>query len=345
VKEGLSVVVADDSALMRVFIQDILKGEPSIGKLIPASNGKDAYEKTMSEKPDVVLMDMTMGDYDGLYGVTRIMEDRPTPIVILSAMGNTDMEPILEAMRRGAVDYLNKPASNSTNLNQIREEIIEKVINAARSNVVAFDAPKNNEYVPHTFNDDLNYDIVVIGASTGGPPAIETILSKLPENFALPILIVQHMPAGFVPSFTQRLNTCCPLEVVMARKGEVIKPGKVYVAPGSRNMILTRNERQETEVSFTSKTFREYNYPSVNSLMLSVSELYRERAIGVILTGMGKDGAAGMKALHELGGYTIAQSKESCVVYGMPREAVEAGSIRQVVPVEQISLFLVSCIS
>lgn len=340
----MRVLVADDSALMRILIKEILEMSQEIEVVGTAGNGEEAFTRTLEHSPDVVLLDMNMGDYDGLYAVKKIMHEKPTPIVILSAMGNEDMNPIMAALEAGAVDYLNKPARNAANLRLISEEIVSKVKNAAASNVTGKLSLKK-VHAPHTFSSHLPYDIVVIGSSTGGPPAIEEILFKLPENFALPVIVVQHMPAGFVPSFAQRLNQHCALEVTMAKKGDLVLPGHVLVSPGSRNMILRRNETGGVEVDFTSRTYKEYNHPSVNSVMESVAEIYGDRCIGVILTGMGKDGTEGMKKIFEKGGYTIAQDKATSVVFGMPKEAIESGCVRQVVPINELGFFLVSCIS
>lgn len=343
-EKTIRVLVADDSVLMRILIRDILGKSPDMEVIDVAGNGNEAYEKTVRLGPDVVLLDMNMGEYDGLYAVRKIMESRPTPVVILSAMGNHDMDPIMSALRMGAVDYLNKPAKNTSDLGSIGEEIIEKVRSAAGSNIRR-ETPEKHLHAPHTFNSSLPYDIVVIGASTGGPPAIEEIIYKIPQNFALPIIVVQHMPANFVPSFAQRLNHHCPLEVSMARKDDKVEPGKILIAPGSRNMILRQDESGNTVIDFTSKTFKEYNYPSVNSVMISAAELYGKRCIGILLTGMGKDGAAGMKAIHDAGGLTIAQNQQTSVVFGMPKEAIENGSASHVVPINEIGFFLVSSLS
>lgn len=163
---------------------------------------------------------------------------------------------------------------------------------------------------------------------------------------SVPVVIAQHMPSNFVPSFVNRLNTLTPLEVVIGRKDTVVEPGKIIIAPGSRNMILKRSKGSRKVVcDFTRKTYKEFNYPSVNALMLSVAEIYRAKTIGVILTGMGKDGALGMEAIYQQGGYTVAQDQKSSVVYGMPREVIENGNARQVVSIYQIAGFLISCLS
>jgi two-component system chemotaxis response regulator CheB len=331
---------------MRLLVGDILKSDKEIELVATATNGKDALEKTIEHKPDVVVMDMNMGEYDGLYGIERIMEERPTPIVILSAAGNNDFPTIEKGLNLGAVDYVNKPNQNNTQVKEVGQELLEKIKIASIANIVAGKiAPlerKNSS--SHTFTD-LNYDVVVVGSSTGGPGAIENFITKLPENMAVPVLIAQHMPANFVPSFATRLNQLSPLNISMARKGDVLKPGHIFIAPGSRNMIVVRNTKGEIEVDFTSKTFKEFNYPSVDCLMLSVAEVYESRAIGVILTGMGRDGAMGMKAIKDIGGYTIAQDKETSVVFGMPKEVIDNGHAKSIVPITEMGGFVVSCLS
>ncbi len=341
----IKVLIADDSLFMRLLVRDILQEDPSIKVVGQAKDGKEAAVLCMELRPDVVLLDMNMGEYDGLYGVRNIMRDSPTPIVILSALGNTDMGPVMEALALGAVDYLNKPAKNNTNVREVGNPLIEMVKGAARiapkPSPVSTTAWNTN---PHSFSGDLNYDIIVIGSSTGGPTAIEQVLVNLPGNLAVPVLIIQHMPPNFVPSFATRLDALTPLKVSMALKDDVVEKGKVLIVPGSRNTIV-RREDKKVVIDFSPRRFKEYNFPSVSCVMESVAEVYGKRAIGIILTGMGHDGTEGMKAIHQAGGYTIAQSESTCVVYGMPRSAVEAGCIKQVVPLNEIGMFVVSCLS
>lgn len=342
----IKVLLADDSGFMRLLVADILKSDKDIEILGTASNGKEAAEKTALLHPDVVVMDINMGEYDGIYGIEKIMETRPTPIVILSAVGNTDFPVIEQGLKLGAVDYVNKPAQNNTKVRDVEKELIQKIKIAALSNIhagkIVNEVKKNNN--SHTFTN-LNYDVVVVGSSTGGPGAIENLITKLPENMAVPVLIAQHMPPNFVPSFASRLNDLSPLTIRLARKGDVLKPGNIYMAPGSRNMTVIKNEKGEVEIDFTSKTFKEFNYPSVDCLMLSVAVVYGRRTIGVILTGMGRDGAMGMKSIWESGGYTIAQNKDTCVVFGMPKEVIENGNAISVVPIGEMGGFIVGCLS
>jgi two-component system chemotaxis response regulator CheB len=342
----IKVLLADDSGFMRLLVSDILKAVNDIEVVATASNGKEAVEKTILHTPDVVVMDINMGEYDGLYGIEEIMKKRPTPIVILSAVGNTDFPIIQKGLKLGAVDYVNKPAQHNTKIRDVEHELIQKIKMAATANIEAGQTVseiKTNIYT-HTFSN-LNYDVVVIGSSTGGPGALENLIKTLPDNMAVPVIIAQHMPSNFVPAFANRLNELSPLSISMARKGDMLRPGSILIAPGSRNMVVKKNDSGEAEIDFTSQTFKEFNYPSVDCLMSSVAEVFGPRTIGVILTGMGKDGSQGMKAIKEKGGYTIAQNKETCIVYGMPKEVVDNGNALAVVPINEIGGFIVSCLS
>lgn len=346
-KGSIKVLVADDSVLMRILIKDILEEDPDIVVVAQAKDSKEALDLCNVFKPDVVLMDMNMGAYDGIYGVRKIMESCPTPIIILSAMGNLDMDPILEALSLGAIDYLNKPVNNNVNIRDVGEPLILKVKEAAKIRISKTVSPANILNVninPHSFGERLNYDVIVIGSSTGGPSAVEKVITNLPGNLNIPVLIAQHMPSNFVPSFASRLDALTPLKVSMARKDDQLEKGVVLIAPGSRNIIVKR-ENDKVVIDYTNQRYKDFNFPSVTGLMESVAEVYGSRCIGVILTGMGKDGTDGMKAIYKAGGYTIAQNEESCVVFGMPRAAIAEGCIRQIVPLNEIGGFLVSCLS
>lgn len=340
-----NILIVDDSVLMRLLISDILKEDETIKVVGFASDGNEAYLKTQELKPDVILLDMNMGEFDGIYAIKNIMKECPTPIIILSSIGNQDMNIILEALELGAVDFLNKPAKNNTNLRNDSETLIQKIKDAKQANLISFqNVIKKININSHTFDNNLNYEVIVIGASTGGPTAIETIITNLPNNLAVPVLIAQHMPENFVPSFANRLNNLTPLNVVVGKKDEKIVKGNIYIAPGNRNMIV-KIQNEEIYIDFTYKKFSEYNFPSVNALMLSVAEVYGKKSIGVILTGMGKDGAEGMKEIKNMNGYTIAQSQSTCVVFGMPKAAIEDNSIDSIIHLDEIAPFLVSCLS
>lgn len=343
----VKVLLADDSVVMRLLISDILKKNKDIELVDVATNGMEACEKTMKLKPDVVILDMNMGEYDGIYATKRIMSESPTPILILSSIGNSDMKPILEALESGAADYMNKPENNTTGLREVEDTLFQKIkaVSEVQTKTLlpAEQVILNTEL--HSFDSELFYEIIAVGASTGGPTAVEKLITKLPANLAVPVIIVQHMPPNFVPSFVNRLNMLTPLEVILGRKDEEVTAGKIIIAPGSRNMIVRRDNSGKILIDFTSKRYKEYNHQSINGLLESVAEVYANKAIGVILTGMGKDGADGLEKIYNEGGYTIAQSKETCVVYGMPREVVERNVVKQSVSINEMGGFLVSCLS
>jgi two-component system chemotaxis response regulator CheB len=325
----------------------MLGSDGSIGVIGTAGNGREAYEKTSALKPDVVLLDLVMPEYDGLYAVKQIMAHCPTPIVVLSALGNTNSEAVFEALDAGAYDFLSKPAGVlGSKIREIEEQLVAKIRYASSADLRTLYRKKtggNNN--AHTFDSALAYEVVVIGASTGGTGAIEEILQKLPGNFPLPIIIAQHMPADFVESFGRRLNDMLPVTVKVATTGESPQSGTVYILPGSQNTVLAREGSGKIRFSRTDERYAEFNNPSVDALMLSAAECYGARAIGILLTGMGKDGAVGMAALHRKRSFTIAQNEQSSVVFGMPRAAIERGAIREVLPIKEIAGFVVSCLS
>ncbi|MBU2913585.1 MULTISPECIES: chemotaxis-specific protein-glutamate methyltransferase CheB [Reichenbachiella] len=339
----IRVVVADDSGFMRLLISDILSESGSVEVVGTAVDGKDAALKVAELKPDVLLLDMNMGEYDGLYAVKRIMEESPLPIIILSSIGNTNLQPIFDALDLGAVDYLNKPQKGNSKLRNIEVELLQKIKSAKRANAGAIPNPhaKVNTY-EHTFSDKRKYDVIVIGASTGGPSAIEKVINSLPGNLNVPVLICQHMPPNFIPSFVKRLNGMSPLKIEVGQANMRPKAGTIIVAPGESNMIVTKKRGGGVVIDFTDKVFPEYNNPSINALMLSVAEAYKDKSIGVILTGMGKDGMLGMKEIKKYGGFTIAQSEKSCVIYGMPKAAVEQKVVDRSVDIKEIGGFLVN---
>lgn len=332
--------MVDDSAFMRLLISDLVSEDADIEVVGTANDGKEAVSAVLSLHPDLVILDLNMGDYDGLYAVKSIMKERPTPILILSSVGNSDLQPVFEALKCGAVDYMNKPNRNHAKIREISSELIQKVKSASRAKPSRI--LDNGPIKPITSNRKKSkYDIVAIGASTGGPTAIERVLTVLPEDFDLPIIVCQHMPQAFIPPFVQRLNTLTKLNVVAATKDMTPTPGTIMFCPGHSNLILTESKGR-VKVDFTDQKFKEYNNPSINAMMNSVAEIYGDKSVGVILTGMGKDGVDGMKAIHNKGGYTIAQNKESSVIYGMPKVAVESGAISISLDIKEIGNYLVS---
>jgi len=344
-RRAIRVLVADDSSVMRLLISDILNQDKNIKVISKVNNGKEAIESTLENQPDVVVMDMNMGQYDGLYAVENIMRQKPTPIILLSSVGNTDLTPIMKAMKLGAFDYLNKPIRSKVRIMDIGQDLIKKVKVAANANLELLGQNGVKTIVaPHTFSNELDYEIIVIGSSTGGPTAVETIIKQLPENLAVPVLVAQHMPDNFIPSFASRLNRLTPLNVEVGKLGTKLQPRHVYVAPGKMNMIVKRRGK-DVVIGSTKRKFKEFNHPSVNALMSSVAKVYGMKSIGVILTGMGRDGTDGITEIKQTGGFTVAQSQETSVVFGMPKEAINSGNIDRVVALNEIGVFLVSSLN
>ena len=339
----LKILVVDDSAFMRLLITDLLSDDSQIEVIGTAVNGLEAVNKVSSLKPDIVLLDLNMAEYDGLYAVREIMKHRPTPILILSSVGNTDLQPVFEALKSGAVDYINKPDRNKSKIRELQQELIQKIKSTSRAKPRKATPKAKTQVVTRKRRSSTKIKVIAIGASTGGPTAIERVICSLPKDFDIPIIICQHMPKIFIPQFVQRLGSLTDLEVVAATKGMQPTPGVVMFCPGHANLILTK-KKSGIEIDFTEKVFKEYNNPSINAMMLSAAEAYKDKMVGVLLTGMGKDGVKGMKAIHQAGGKTIAQNKESSVIYGMPKAASEAGAVDVELDIKEIGNYLVNSI-
>ena len=350
----IRVMIIDDSALVRRIASDILTEDPEITVVATAAQAEFALPKLDREKPDVITMDMEMPGMGGLEAIRRIMATRPTPIVVLSAYAQKGAELTLQALDLGAVDFAQKPsASLSGGLTAIAQELVEKVRNAARiefpqpsapppqAPVVAAPAPvvrapARPPRPPLEYSGETDCELVAIGTSTGGPVALKTVLTMLPASLPVGVVVVQHMPPVFTKAFADRLNDCCEVEVKEAENGDAIRPGRVLIAPGAWHMTVTKFGG-EPRVTLNQSPNVNGHRPSVDVLMHSVAMEYGSRAVGVIMTGMGRDGADGLKELHHRGGHVIAQDRETSVIYGMNREVVQAGSADEVVPVEEIA--------
>ena len=340
----IRTVLIDDSAFMRKVISDIINSDDSIELVGVANNGQQGLQMTVDLRPDVVITDMVMPDYDGMYVVNSVMEKNPLPIILLSSLEKTDSR-IFDALQHGAFEFIDKPTEATRA--QIQDYPLLKLIKeASRTDISLLKAKqlaKKNIHA-HNFEHTL-YQIIVIGASTGGPGAVEFVINNLPANLKLPVVVVQHMPHRFLETFAQRLNEQTHLPIKLPRKGESVKDGVIYIAPGEGNLRIEHNLLTGAPMfTFTDKKYTEFNYPSIDCLFESVADTYGSRCIGVVLTGMGKDGAMGLKKIRDKGGYTIAQDEDSSVVYGMPKAAFESGAARQVVSLKQMPGFIISCL-
>ncbi|WP_203362323.1 chemotaxis response regulator protein-glutamate methylesterase [Bacillus sp. REN10] len=355
------VLVVDDSAFMRKLITDILNHHPELDVVATARNGKDAIVKFEKYKPDVMTMDVEMPEMDGLDALSYIMERKPTPVVMLSSLTKKGTETTMLAMEKGAVDFIAKPSGTiSVDLYKIKDELIEKVLAASRANVrpiSAFNKPKMNSNLSANTTPSLPINrlerlktngktLIVIGTSTGGPRALQTVLTRLPATLNAPILIVQHMPAGFTHSLAQRLDSLSAISVKEAEDGEILRNNTAYIAPGSYHLKV-KKVGASLAVHLDQTPAVNGHRPSVDVLFESVSDLSDYNKVAVVMTGMGADGANGLFKLKEMGKGTvaaIAESKETCVVFGMPRAAIATHVVDEVVPVDQIAETIVKYI-
>ncbi len=330
----IRVVVVDDSAFMRKAIGSMLENDPDITVVGTARNGREGVELVRELDPDVVTMDMEMPVMDGLAALKRIMMEMPRPVIMISSLTVEGAEATLKALDAGAVDYLPKKLSRvSLEIIKIEAELRAKVKAVAKRvalrpvrqrSVAAFSRPVG------TVPGRAVRTVVAIGVSTGGPPAIQSILASMPADFPSCILIAQHMPRAFTGPFAKRLDSLSPLKVSEAVDGDVLGPGRVYVAPGGSHLRV-RRQGARLEVEVSGEPASALYKPSVNELMDSVADVIGPRALGVMLTGMGSDGLEGARKLKLAGGRLLAQSDASCVVYGMPKAVIDAGLADEVV--------------
>ncbi|MFC7372191.1 chemotaxis response regulator protein-glutamate methylesterase [Fictibacillus iocasae] len=343
----INVLVVDDSAFMRKYISDILASDKRIAVIGTARNGIDAFEKVKQLTPDVVTMDVEMPVMDGLDAVKLIMKECAVPVIMLSSSTKKGADSTIQAMSFGAVDFIEKPSGAiSLDLKKIQDELIEKVMMAA------FIKPAESHL--HDGKTDLSpappektrknkkqgTPVVLIGTSTGGPRALQTVLSSLPGDLDAPVAVVQHMPAGFTASLAQRLDSLSELRIKEAEHLEVLNKGSVYIAPGGYHLTL-----QEVSGQLVAHLDKEEpilgHRPSVNALFESAAQLHDYRKVAVVMTGMGSDGTEGLHKLKQSGNTAvIAESEESCVVYGMPKSVVSAGLAKKIVHVNHIAMHI-----
>ncbi len=346
----IRVMVVDDSPLVRKIASDILNGEPGITVATTAATAEFALGKLERERPDVITMDMEMPGMGGVEAIRQIMRTRPTPVVLLSAYARHGAELTLQALEAGAVDFIAKPTNSlSGGLDAVARELIEKVKSASgialagatdvQEGAGASDMPEPKAQLQAGTSSGHSagrYDLVAIGTSTGGPVALKTVLGGLPADFPLPVVVVQHMPAVFTRAFAERLNSTGFIAVKEAEHGDALLPGRVLIAPGDRHLTVSRF-CSEPKVLLDQGAAVSGHRPSVDVLMRSVAREYGSKAIGVIMTGMGRDGAAGIRDLRRTGGYIVAQDKDSSVIFGMNREVILNGDADEVLPVRRIS--------
>jgi two-component system chemotaxis response regulator CheB len=349
----IRVMVVDDSPLVRKIASDILNSNPGIKVTATAATAEFALNKLERERPDVITMDMEMPGMGGLEAIRTIMRRRPTPIIVLSAYARRGADLTLQALEAGAVDFMLKPtASLSGGLDAIARELTEKVRSARGVELKAVEEQVEQSVKAERPAGEAaehrgrlrraprrvrpgGYELVAIGTSTGGPVALKTVLSGLPGDYPVPIAVVQHMPPVFTRAFAERLNSTCAISVKEAEDGDRLIPGRALIAPGDYHMVVLRGS-PEPRVQLNHRQAVSGHRPSVDVLMHSVAREYGLRAVGVIMTGMGRDGADGIGELKKRGGYILAQDKESAVIFGMNREVILNGDADEVLAVQAI---------
>ena len=357
------VLVVDDSSFFRRQIQKLLSEHPDIEVVGVAEDGEKAIEQVLALKPDVVTMDIEMPIMDGIKATQEIMREHPLPILMFSSLTTKGAKATLDALEAGAVDFIPKRFEDiSRNRNEVQRILSEKIIDVAKHGLLSlrkhasFEVPASDikNLKPDSVNKSAtskpleaikaqsefksqgSYKLLAIGTSTGGPVALQKILTKLPKNFPLPIILVQHMPSTFTPAFAQRLNQTCSISVKEAAQGDVLEPGVAYLAPGGQQTTVV-NRGTQFVIHVTESDPKLTYKPSVDLTFSSLAGSFKNRVLALILTGMGADGCEGAKKLKSAGSTVWAQDEASCVVYGMPAAVFKAGITDKVLTLEDFS--------
>lgn len=349
----IKVLIVDDSVFIRVSISRLLDSDPDIKVVGVAKDGREALEKIKTLRPDVVTLDVIMPVMDGLSALKEIMKTRPTPVVMLSSITRRGARETIAALAYGAIDFIPKPldVTSPSAISHIKEELIAKVKVAAVSKVEAASSEVTAEHLRRAMRAPADLfsppvsrgdqgrlageSIIAIGASTGGPSALQIVLAGLPENFPLGLIIIQHISTGFTEALVERLDKFCHIKVAIARNNELIEAGKAYFAPAGSNLRIEKTGtafqvRLSEDPTFTSIR------PSIDVAFQSIARCAAD-CCGILLTGMGVDGAAGIKEIRESGGLAIVQNEATSVIFGMARRAVEMGGVDKVLPLNKIT--------
>ncbi|HEY4745015.1 MAG TPA: chemotaxis response regulator protein-glutamate methylesterase [Desulfuromonadaceae bacterium] len=340
------ILIVDDSSFMRMAIRSILSKEPTIEIVGTAADGMEGVEKAIALKPDLITMDVEMPRMDGIAALRQIMAKAPTRVIMVSTLTNEGARATFEALDAGAIDYIPKNVTDSSEAQNIfRDELLRKVKEAVRSRFVRGVAPSQPRPgaappVQRAISTRLagkKITHVGIGASTGGPVALQEVLSRIPVNFPYGIIVGIHMPKAFTGPYADRLNAKCSMTIREAVDGDVLKPGLALIAPGGMHTMLVRQGGGLTVKTAPTSAYPQYVYiPSVDLMISSMAEATNGSMLGVILTGMGNDGFKGMQLLKSKGGVTIAQDEATSTIYGMPKACVDGGVADEVLPLGQI---------
>ena len=342
----ISVLIVDDSAFIRKAMNRMLGSDPMIEVLGEACDGLEALEKIKGLKPDVVTLDVRMPDMDGLSALERIMQENPVPVLMVSSLTSKKNEVTLKALEMGAVDFIDKSSCHTAmDIQDIEDSLIQKIKVIAgvdlKKVVDSRHAVKPALFIPVTSKiegkDENPSHLVAIGTSTGGPMSLDMVLASIPGDYPGAILVVQHMPVGFTRSLAERMNRQCSMAVKEAEDGDIILPGNIYIAPGGYHLKIRYSNYRYCAV-LSKYPMDMPHCPSVDVMMKSIAEIWTGRILGIIMTGMGQDGAEGVRLIKEKGGTVLAQNEETCVVYGMPKAAYLTGCVDRMVPLDHLAL-------
>lgn len=334
----LRVAVVDDSTFIRKAITRMLDDDPQVEVVGSAASGEELLTQFDAWRPDVVTLDLDMPGMGGLETLDRILARRRIPVIILSTHSGSGAPMTIEALHRGATDFIDKQRYSLVDFEALRTILIEKIFHVTglrrwkEPDVIPLEEPpKPVAPKERALSPPAAYDIIVFGASTGGPPVLQQILEAIGDDLPVPIVIVQHMPVGFTFAFAERLNAYLPVEVRETHAGETLLPSHVYIAPAGQHLRLRRHGR-DLVAELNDYPDGLMHVPSVDVLFESAAQVVGRRTIAALLTGMGRDGAAGLSALKLRGAYTLCQSEESCVVFGMPRAALALDAANEIAP-------------
>jgi len=349
----IKVIIIDDSAFMRKSLTLMLESDPEIRVIATARDGNEGIDKISKLKPDIVTLDIEMPGMDGLTALKIIMEQMPVPVLMVSSLTTESAQSTMQAFDLGAVDFVSKDlASISTNIKNIKGELIDKIKQITRSRLIQtrfrmrrlVQSSRGKKSQIKAASETISFEsvasdfqAVVIGISTGGPEVLHNLIPRIPERFPIGMAIVQHMPPHFTRSLAERLNNISKVYVKEAEQGELVEPGKVLIAPGGKQLTFC-NDGPYVITEISDEPLNALYRPSVDIMMKSAAATFHGPLLGVIMTGMGRDGVEGLKCIKSKGGYVIAQDEESCIVYGMPQAALEEGVVDSMASLENISL-------
>lgn len=340
-KKKISVLIVDDSALVRQLLTDMISQDEELEVAGVARDGVEAIKLTHELDPDVITMDVHMPEMDGLTALEYIMKKTPRPVVMLSALVKKGAAPTLKALEYGAVDFILKPSQFPTSVSEVREDVIQKIKAAANSRAREIwersRRARPQKKLKIKKSEVRGGRLIVVGASAGGPKALTELVPALPEDLPASVLIVQHMPGPFTSSFAERLNTKAKIDVKEADDGEELSQGQALVAPGGQDLVLEGLAGGKVRARLLPTVARHGASPVIDVTMESAAQVFGEKTIGVLLSGMGSDGALGLGMIKDAGGDTIAQDEETSLVFGMPKAAIERKLVDEVLPLDRIA--------